>query len=163
MEDTNVITFDKDGKEVCNGRLIAYMDSSNRTLFGTLIEENDTTMTIKNPVVVNIEFAYIRVCMKCNAQNHRFADVCAKCNSRELGQPQQTGALALQLIPAWPKEFQAVNTEPVYFKYNKNTISVRIAEFQNGFDFRLVSQYEAMFAERKPIVKEEPKTINLFD
>lgn len=107
-----------------NKNLVVFQDSVQRTIIGEQIEETDTTLVIKNPVVVNITPQY---------QN---------------GQP--TGQMALQLLPVFFKEFLGDKDQPVTYNYQKNQITK--IDFEGGFDFRLYGQYDQIFQPSGPVV-----------
>lgn len=74
---------------------------------------------------------------------------------------QQGSNMALQLLPAFFREFSASQEEPIVFNYPKSALALT-----NGavFDFKLYGQYEAMFAP-PPLVQpvHDPKVVKLFD
>lgn len=93
--------------------IIVFFDAVGRTIITEKISETDQTIKVKNPVIVHI------------VPN------------------QQTGQMALQLFPAFFKEFQADKSEDTLWSYPKNTIATCDAI---DLDFRLLSQYEQMFS-----------------
>lgn len=99
--------------------LVSFLDAAQRTIIGEQTDETNETLTIKNPVVVNIVPQY-------NEAN---------------GQP--TGQMALQLLPVYFREFQGEKKNPAVFKYQKSQITQ--VSFDGGFDFRLYGQYEQIF------------------
>jgi hypothetical protein len=102
-----------------NINLVTFLDAAQRTIIGELIGETPNSMSIQNPVVVNIVPQF--------GPN---------------GQP--SGGMALQLLPVYFKEFQGDKTKPAIFEYPKSQIT-RIT-FEGGFDFRLYGQYEHIFS-----------------
>jgi hypothetical protein len=123
-ETPNTRTFVKEN-------LVAFIDPAGRTGFGELVPhlDTDTTVAIKNPVVVHVV-------------------------------PQGQN-MALQLLPAFFREFGASLEEPIIFNYPKTSIALS----NNAvFDFKLYGQYEAMFAP-PPLVQpvSDPKVVKLFD
>lgn len=110
-----------------NKNMISFLDAAQRTIIGELVSQNETSLTISNPVVVNI--------------------------IPQMGPGNQpTGQMALQLLPVYFREFQAVKKSPTVFTYPKSQIVM--VEFEGGFDFRLHAQYTAIFNE----VTKEPNT-----
>ena len=94
-------------------KLITFLDSAQRTIIAEEKESTDTSVSVSNPVVVNIV-------------------------------PQQdTGQMALQLLPVYFREFQADKSGSTVFTYNKDNITP--IEVEGGFDFRLNAQYEQIF------------------
>ena len=93
--------------------MIVFFDTIGRTIIGEKVEETKDKLRIKNPVIVHI------------VPN------------------QQTGQMALQLFPAFFKEFQADKTEDTVWTYLKGQITL---SDPINLDFRLYSQYENMFS-----------------
>lgn len=117
--------------------MIVFFDTVGRTIVGEKINETETQIEVKNPVIVHI------------VPN------------------QQTGQIALQLFPAFFKEFQGDKSEDTVWHYWKSqiTLSNKIA-----LDFRLHSQYENMFSNvvtpdsiTPPSNKQDDNVIKLFD
>lgn len=101
-----------------NKNLITFLDAAQRTIIGEQTGETSDTITVQNPVVVNITPQF--------GPN---------------GQP--TGGMALQLLPVYFREFQGVKKNPAFFVYQKTQITP--ISFEGGFDFRLYGQYEHIF------------------
>ncbi len=101
-----------------NINLISFLDAAQRTVIAEFRNEETDTLTVKNPVVVNIVP-----------------------QAGPNGQPN--GQMALQLLPVYFREFQGEKKNPAIFVYPKMQI-VRV-NFEGGFDFRLYAQYEAIF------------------
>lgn len=118
--------------------LVSFLDAAQRTIIGDQTAETETTITIKNPVVVNIV---------------------PQVDERN-GQP--TGQMALQLLPVYFREFLADKKSPVVFTFHKNQITN--VSFDGGFDFRLIGQYQNIFAatEAAKSATEAP-VLKLFD
>ena len=112
MEEITMNEFNKEN-------IIVFLDLVQRTIIGEELpeESNDVTLVVRNPVVVNIMPQYDR-------------------NTN-----QQTGQMALQLLPLFFKEFLAEKDESVVYRYPKNMITT-IEKFKSGFDFRLYQQYQ---------------------
>lgn len=134
-----------------NKNLITFLDAAQRTIIGELVKEEENSIQVKNPVIVNIVP-----------------------QTDQSGRP--TGGMALQLVPAFFKEFQADKKSDVLYTYNTNNIT-RI-EFEGGFDFRLYGQYEHLFKmaaepnnapapveapKSAPVATNNPPVIKLFD
>lgn len=124
--------------------LITFLDNAQRTVIGEMLSETATTISIKNPVVVNVVPQY----------------------DQQTRQP--TGQMALQLLPVFFREFLGDKTAPVVYVYNKSEITS--ITFDGGFDFRLYGQYDHIFnlSEQGPISQPQPKSdnnpaIKLFD
>ena len=94
-------------------KLITFFDTVGRTLIAELVNEADDTITVKNPVIVHI------------VPN------------------QQSGQMALQLLPAFFKEFLADRNQDTEWTYKKDNITL---SNNPELDFRLKSQYQAMFS-----------------
>lgn len=101
-----------------NKNLTTFLDAAQRTIIGELVGETSDTMSVQNPVVVNIVPQF--------GPN---------------GQP--TGGMALQLLPVYFREFQGVKKNPALFVYQKTQITQ--ISFEGGFDFRLYGQYDHIF------------------
>lgn len=93
--------------------VIVFFDAVGRTIIAEKINENPQDIVVKNPVIVHI------------VPN------------------QQTGQMALQLFPAFFKEFQADKNEDTEWTYPKNTIAL---SNKIHLDFRLLAQYEQIFS-----------------
>ena len=101
-----------------NNKLITFNDSVQRTIIAEKLTETDTTITVKNPVVINVQ--------------------------PQMNQTgQQTGQMVLQLLPIFFKEFLGDKNASINYKYNRDQITE--IDFEGGFDFRLYSQYEQIF------------------
>jgi hypothetical protein len=73
--------------------LTVFLDSIGRTIIGSLVKEDDVTLSIENPALVHIQPS------------------------------PQTGQLQLQLLPLFFKEFQSNKNEPTVWNYKKNLIT----------------------------------------
>lgn len=93
--------------------MIVFFDTIGRTIIAEKDSETATHLKVKNPVIVHI------------VPN------------------QQTGQMALQLFPAFFKEFQADKNEDTLWTYPKDLI---VPSDHIALDFRLLSQYESMFS-----------------
>lgn len=129
-----------------NKKLIVFFDTVGRTIIAEEVERKDSTLKVKNPVIVHI------------VPN------------------QQTGQMALQLLPGFFKEFQADKTQDTEWTYNLNMIAPCT---HVDLDFRLISQYSNMFSNievpENPIVtpdqvqqppqgpQQGSEVVNLFD
>ena len=105
-------------------KIVSFLDSINRLMFGELIEKNEKELVIKNVVVVNIV-------PQVNPQT---------------GQP--TGQMALQLIPVFFKEFAAEKDIDVIFRYPLSNI-VQIDDMV--FDFKMHAQYQQLFIKQPQV------------
>jgi hypothetical protein len=96
-------------------KIVTFFDSIGRTIIGEQVDEksNDKVLAVKNPVIIHV------------IPN------------------EQTGQMALQLLPAFFKEFQADRNEESIWSFNRCQIAV--AE-PITFDERLYAQYEQMFS-----------------
>jgi hypothetical protein len=104
-------------------KLITFLDSAQRTIIAEEKEVTDTMVKVSNPVVVNI--------------------VPQTFPAGHPQQGQQTGQMALQLLPVYFREFQADKSQGVLFTYHLDSITS--IEIEGGFDFRLDAQYEQIF------------------
>lgn len=93
--------------------MIVFFDTVGRTIIAEKASETDASISVKNPVIVHI------------VPN------------------QQTGQMALQLFPAFFKEFQADKNEDTVWTYPRNQV---VLSEKIQLDFRLLSQYESMFS-----------------
>jgi len=102
-------------------RIVTFLDAVQRTIIAERVDEecNENLLVVKNPVVVNILPQVDPVTR------------------------QQTGQMALQLIPLFFREFMGDKSETVVLSYPRNQVT-QIA-FKGGFDFRLYAQYEHIF------------------
>ena len=98
---------------MANKNIVVFFDTVGRTIIAESLEETATELKVKNPVIVHI------------VPN------------------QQTGQMALQVFPAFCKEFQADKSEDTTWSYPKNIIAT---SQPIALDFRLLSQYESMFS-----------------
>lgn len=98
---------------MANDKLIVFFDTVGRTIIGEIVKETDEKVSIKNPVIVHI-----------------------------VPNPN-TGQMALQLFPAFFKEFQADKNEDTVWHYWKSQI---VLSDNIKLDFRLESQYNNMFS-----------------
>ena len=122
-----------------NKNLTTFLDAAQRTIIGELIGETSETITVQNPVVVNIVPQF--------GPN---------------GQP--SGGMALQLLPVYFREFQGVKKNPVRFIYQKTQITQ--IYFEGGFDFRLYGQYDHIFNGQEPVAAtktDAAPVLKLFD
>ena len=97
--------------------LVTFLDAAQRTIIGEQTDETASTISIQNPVVVNIVPQH-------NSNN-------------------QPSGMALQLLPVYFREFQGVKKNPTIFTYQKSQITT--VYFEGGFDFRLYGQYDNIF------------------
>ena len=96
-------------------KLVVFLDTIGRTVLGERVDEKttDIVLTIKNPAVVQVM------------------------------PNQQTGQLALQILPLFFKEFLADKNEPTYWSYKRALIT----ESEDiAFDFKLDAQYKQIFS-----------------
>lgn len=100
-------------------KLVTFLDPVQRTIIAEAVSNDDNKIVVKNPVVVNIVPQIDQITR------------------------QPNGAMALQLIPLYFKEFMGDKNEPIEFTYNKNQITE--ISFKGGFNFRLYAQYESIF------------------
>lgn len=99
--------------------LIAFLDSAQRTIFGEFVDRTEKTLTIANPVVVNVQP-----------------------EMNQMG--QSTGRMSLQLLPTFFREFLANQTEKIEFVYPIDMITE--INIKDGLDVRLYGQYQQIFA-----------------
>jgi len=109
--------------------LVAFLDGMERTIIGEQVTEDEQTVQIKNPVVVNIVP-----------------------QADQTGRP--TGQMALQLLPVFFKEFLGDKDEPVIYDYSKSRVTK--ITFKSGFDFRLYAQYDHIFNPSPIVTPENP-------
>jgi hypothetical protein len=95
-------------------KLITFFDTVGRTLIAEFVSDTETHVTVKNPVIVHI------------VPN------------------QESGQMALQLLPAFFKEFLADKSQDTEWTYFKNNITL---SNNPELDFRLKTQYQNMFSE----------------
>lgn len=108
--------------------LVTFLDCSQRTIIAEVIRETSDYLQVINPVVVNI--------------------------TQQLDQNRMpSGAIALQLIPVYFKEFVGDKTKDILFQYNKTNITQITLE--GGFDFRVYAQYENLFT-NEPLIEQNP-------
>jgi hypothetical protein len=116
-------------------KLITFLDTIGRTVIAERVDERttDAVLTVKNPAVVQVM------------------------------PNQQTGQLALQILPLFFREFQADKTEATYWKYQRNLIT----ESEDiAFDFKLDAQYKQIFAALPAApqpAQGEPQVVKLFE
>lgn len=125
---------------MANKNLVTFLDAAQRTIIAEISDETTDTLTVKNPVVVNIVPQY-----------------------KDNGEP--TGQMSLQLLPVYFREFQGEKKNPSIFKYPKSMITQ--ISFDGGFDFRLYGQYDHIF-NPQPVVQPTPNgaqvpVLKLFD
>jgi len=94
--------------------LITFLDSTGRSLFGEHIQDLDTEKTIA---------------VKNPAVVHAV--------------PQQNGTMALQLLPAFFREFLGEKDANIIFNFPLLTIA--LSDPDTVFDFKVYAQYEGMF------------------
>lgn len=125
-------------------KIITFLDSINRCMFGELVEEQttDTILAVKNPAVVNVTPQI----------------------DPASGRP--TGQMALHLVPVFFREFLADKSDPMIYYYNKSVITITN---DIAFNFRLRAQYEQLNTFETPQAAQpapqpsDKKVINLFD
>lgn len=126
-------------------KMIVFFDNLSRTIFGEVVEEDDTFIKIKNPVIVHVGPS-----------------------------PQDPNKIALQLIPAFFREFLAEPDEPLVWAYRKEKITVGVNEEGKTptFNWMLYKQYQQLFSnivlppnagQVAPATPEDNKVIELFD
>ena len=97
-----------------NSNLTVFLDSIGRTIIGTLLEENETILSIENPALVHIQTSV------------------------------QNGQLQLQLLPLFFKEFQADKTASTVWNYKKSTITAaNKIEFHSQFQMQYNQLFSA--------------------
>lgn len=102
--------------------LVVFLDTIGRTIIAERIDENDISLRVQNPAVVNIV-------------------------PQQVADPntgQQMQRMALQLFPLFFREFLAAKDEPVKFTYNKNNITMSDGDI--ALDFKVGIQYEQLFS-----------------
>lgn len=132
--------------------LVTFFDTVGRTIIGEKIGEDDSSISIKNPAVVNIV-------------EHQQVDPTT-------GQAMKK--MALQLFPAFFREFLADKTEDMEYSYVKSNVTLCINN--PTFDYKLAIQYDQLFASQPgnvtPVTQASPvanpeengdNTIKLFD
>jgi hypothetical protein len=112
-------------------KIITFIDHIGRTMVGSLQEETETHLLVKNPAIIH-------------------------------AQPTQNGQLNVQTIPLFFKEFvgDKNKAEGTVWAFNKTNIVVGL-NVEN--DFRLIQQYQAIFAPAPAPTSAEPKIVKLFD
>ena len=125
-------------------KMVTFFDSIGRTIIGERDDETttDKVLAVKNPVIIHI------------IPN------------------EQNGQMALQLLPAFFKEFLADRNEDTVWNYNRCQITEAGSIV---FDLRLYSQYEQMFSRLivpnnsgqivtpDSVTSPKGKTVELFD
>ena len=110
-------------------KLAIFLDAVGRTILGTVSEadSSETHLAVTNPVVLHVV-------------------------------PQdQTGKMAVQLLPIFFKEFLAAKEEGVTFKYNRSSISESNI---STIDFRLNAQYTQMFNPQNTFITSDQNPAN---
>ena len=102
--------------------LVVFLDAIGRTIIAERYSESETSVSVKNPAVVNI--------------------VPQQAVDPNTG--QQVQRMALQLFPLFFREFLADKEEAVKFKYNKNNITMSDGDI--SLDFKVGIQYEQLFS-----------------
>lgn len=114
-----------------NKQITIFQDSIQRTIIGNKIAETDTSITVENPLVVNVDQQY------------------------DPGTGQPTGQMAIQLIPVFFREFMGDKDGKVVFTYAKAQVTT--IEVEGGFDFRLYSLYDRISdSPTEPAAANEP-------
>lgn len=127
------------------------LDAIGRTIIGERKYETDEVIGVKNPAIVNV----------------------VPQQGTDPSTGEQVNRMALQLFPLVFKEFLADKEEPLVFEFNKNNVT--LPQKDVTFDFKMVLQYEQLFANapqqaqqaQQPTAgsqeKQEDNTIKLFD
>ena len=120
-------------------KIVTFLDTVGRTIIGEFQSEDEKTIVVKNPAVVNVV---------------------------PTQEPGGQVKLALQLFPLFFREFLADKSENTIWRYNKSNIT--LSENPIIFDFKLTIQYTQLFATGQgpaPIAKTENALtpIKLFD
>lgn len=112
-----------------NTKLTIFLDTVGRTILGTVseAESTETHLAVTNPVVLHVV-------------------------------PQdQSGRMAVQLLPIFFKEFLAAKDEGITFKYNRSGISESDI---STIDFRLNAQYTQMFNPQNTFITADQNPTN---
>lgn len=97
-----------------NNNLTVFLDSVGRTIIGTLLGENETSLTIENPALVHIQAS------------------------------PQSGQLQLQLLPLFFKEFQSNKAASTVWNYRKDSITTSNSiEFHAQFQMQYSQLFAA--------------------
>ena len=112
--------------------LVVFLDTVGRTIIAERLEEDDVTIRVQNPALVNI--------------------VPQQGQDPASGQPVQR--MALQLFPLFFREFLAAKDEPVKFTYNKANVTMSDGDI--ALDFKVGIQYEQLFAAVGEITQAQP-------
>jgi hypothetical protein len=110
-------------------KLAVFLDTVGRTILGEICNDqsNETYLAISNPVVLHVV-------------------------------PQdQSGKMAVQLLPVFFREFLAAKEEPVIFKYNRSNITETSI---STIDFRLNAQYVQMFNPQNTFISPDQNPAN---
>ena len=102
--------------------LVVFLDTIGRTIIAERTKEDDNSLTVQNPAVVNI----------------------VPQNIPDPNTGQTTQRMALQLFPLFFREFLAAKNEPVGFTFNKSNITMSDGDIT--LDFKVGIQYEQLFA-----------------
>jgi len=125
--------------------MVVFLDTISRTIIAERVDETDTTISVRNPAVVNV--------------------VSQQTTDPATGQPVQR--MALQLFPLFFREFLAAKEEPVGFIFNKSMITMSDGELM--LDFKVIIQYQQLFANQPAVAAPAPteekrdNVIKLFD
>lgn len=114
--------------------VVTFLDATGRALFGERIPALDTHETVAIKNPVVVHVV-----------------------------PQQNGTMALQLLPAFFREFLGESDSSIIINFPKGMIALSEPLV---FDFKLYGQYEAMFKPTPPAApapQVETKRIKLFD
>ena len=102
--------------------LIVFFDAIGRTIIAKQLNEDDSTITVENPAVVNISPQEVI--------------------DQTTGQKVQR--MALQLFPLFFREFLAAKNESIKFNFKKHNITM--SEGVVELDFKVGVQYDQLFA-----------------
>jgi len=128
---------DQTNQALVKENIVTFLDATGRALFGERIPSLDTKETIAIKNPVVVHVV-----------------------------PQQNGTMALQLLPAFFREFLGEADSTIIINFPKGMIALSQPLV---FDFKLYGQYEAMFKPQPPTApatsqpQVEAKRIKLFD
>lgn len=116
--------------------IVSFLDASGRALFGERIPDLDTTDTI---AIKNSVVVHVV--------------------------PQQNGTMALQLLPAFFREFLGESDASYVHHYPRASVALI---HNTVFDFKLYGQYESMFkpaaaSSTAPPAQEATNVVKIFD
>lgn len=113
-----------------NDQPITFLDAIGRTVIGIVSEETEDSLTIQNPALVAVQ-----------------------------ANPQ-TSQLQLQILPLFFREFLSNQSDPTFWVYKKNSITL---SKEMNFNPQFLVQYQQLFTPPQSVQQAEPKVVKLFD